>query len=164
MHESGEAAHRESATAEAKQVELVAGFEAVHEKPVERPDVILHPVTERSTREPVRRPARANAVVIEDDLVDTVGRPAADGARDLGDVRRPATPRLLVDLIAIVPGAVGANDDALHHCPPRLSELDECRESGGRYQIRAATAVPRLSLRRAKTACREPTPANSIDL
>ena len=75
-------------------------------------------------------------VVIEDDLVDAVRRTGTDGARDLGDVGRPATPGLLVDLIAIVPGAIGAEDDALHDRPSRFSDLDGCSERGGRYQIR----------------------------
>ena len=114
VHESRQRAHRERAAAETEEIELVARHVVVEQEPVQRDDVAAHAVAERAARELVERPARPDAVEVADHLVRAVGRDRAHRARHLRHVRRPALPGRLVDLVAHVPRAVGADDEPLH--------------------------------------------------
>jgi hypothetical protein len=114
VHEADERAHRERAAAEAEQKELVVRLEVVDDEAVEVADVVFDAGAERAARELVQRAARAEAVVIEDDLIDAVAIARAHGARDLRDVRRTALAGGLVDLVPDVPRAIGADHQALH--------------------------------------------------
>ncbi len=115
VHETGQAAHRERAAAEAEQVELVAGLVVVDDEPVQRADIVLHAVAERAVGDAVHRAALgADAIVVIDDLINAVRCARTDRTRDLGHVRRPALAGLLILLVTDVPGAVGAEDDPFH--------------------------------------------------
>src|SRR5690606_17679816 len=117
VHEADERAYRERAAAEPEEVELVPRLVVVDDEPVQRADVVLDAGAERAARHFVDGSAGADAVPVEHDLIDAVPIAGANGARDLGHVRRPALAGFLVELVADVPGAVRADDDAFHARP-----------------------------------------------
>src|SRR5206468_906824 len=72
----------------------------------------------------------ADAVVVVHDLVDAVAVAGLDRPRDLGDVGGPSPARGLIDLIADVPGPVGADDEALHGLPSHEKRAECSMRSG----------------------------------
>ena len=114
VHEASERAHGEGTPAEAEQEQLVARHMVVEDEAVDRADVVFNALAKGAAGELVERPAGAHTAVVIDDLVHAVGAFGLHGARDLGHVGGPAFARRLVDLVALVPGAVGTDDDAFH--------------------------------------------------
>jgi hypothetical protein len=114
VHEAAERAHRERAAAEAEHVDLVAGLVVVDQEAVERAHIELDALAESAPGELVQPAGGAEAVVVVDHLVDATRRERQHRARCLEDVGGLRSTRGLVVLLGLVPGAVGAEDDALH--------------------------------------------------
>ncbi len=81
VHEADQRSYRECAAAEAEQKELVVRLEVVDDETVEVADVVLDAGAESAPRHLIERPARADAIVVENHLVDAMGVAGAYGAR-----------------------------------------------------------------------------------
>src|SRR5437588_1266783 len=143
VHEPSEGSDRERTAAEAEEIQLIIVVVVVNDEPVEITDIGFNTFTEGTTGEAVESTARANPVVVIDDLVDAPFVARNDSACDFGYIRRVALLRLLIDLIADIPGAIGANGDAFHDTPRTYSSPEPSR--GRRVVDALAAQVSRVA-------------------
>src|SRR3954452_9178447 len=113
-HKAGQAACRERAPAEAKEVELVPRVVGLHQEPVAVDHVAGQAEAERATGEPLKT-ARADALLVVDELLVSLGVLAGHAKGELGHVGGAAAAAAIA--VRLVPGPVAADDEASAHAP-----------------------------------------------
>src|SRR5262245_43799997 len=115
-HHADDAARREGAAAEAEEEKLVAGLVVADEEAVGVVNVVVEALADGAARDAIDRVARADALVVIDDLRHPGGIPLRHPVAEPDHVRR--TGLVVGLLVGAVPGAVAAKDESFHEVPP----------------------------------------------